>query len=105
MSDLKYEKLLEENKKLKSELHCKEDLIQQLKIALDTDDYRLHHEYRRKYIAVCEDLADMNKDYKDLLDENKSLKVSYDMLYAQIVGIKEKCDIVVNLQENKLNFS
>lgn len=66
--------LKRENEELKSDLLFKEDLIQQLKIALNTDDREEFLKYRKMYSDVCEDLADMNKDYKKLSEENEQLK-------------------------------
>ena len=61
----------EENEQLKTELLLKEDLIQQLKIALHTDDHKKHLEYREKYIQVCEELLEANQEIKQLKLELK----------------------------------
>ena len=72
---LKYLNLFaEENEQLKTELMIKEDLIQQLRNTLYTDDRKKYLEYRGKFIRVCEELAEMNMDYKKLSDENEQLK-------------------------------
>ena len=47
----------------KQELHMKENLIQQLRNALNNDDHREMMRFRRAYVQVCEELADMNNDY------------------------------------------
>ena len=66
--------LFDETEQLKSDLVSKDDLIQQLRIGLDTNDRKEFLRYRKMYSDVCEDLALMNKDYKKLLEENERLK-------------------------------
>ena len=64
----------EENIRLKNKLCIKEDLIQQLKNELNTDCYKRGEKYRKKFINVCEDLADANKQIEELKSENNMLK-------------------------------
>lgn len=54
---------------LKTELMIKEDLIQQMRNAVYTDDREEMLKFRRLYVSVCEDLADMNNEYAKF--ENK----------------------------------
>ena len=68
------DELSDENEQLKKEVCIKDDLIQQLKIALDTDDYKKHREYRERFIRVCEELSEENQRYCELQKENNQLK-------------------------------
>lgn len=69
--------LNEQNMKIKlleNKLCIKEDLIQQLKNELNTDCYKRGEKYRKKFINVCEDLADANKQIEELKSKNNMLK-------------------------------
>lgn len=55
---------LEENNQLKSELNMKDDLIRQLRIKLNEDWYNKWKKTIQQYSDVCEELVEVNKDYK-----------------------------------------
>lgn len=62
--------------KLKSELLSKEDLIQQLKNILEEDYYKKWKKTNLNYIRICEELAEENRAYEKLSEENEQLKKS-----------------------------
>ena len=67
--------------KLKSELLLKEDLIQQLKNILEEDYYKKWKKTNLNYIRVCEELAEENRAYEKLSDENEQLKQTIQEAY------------------------
>lgn len=56
----------EENNQLKSELSMKDDLIRQLRIKLNEDWYNKWKKTIQQYSDVCEELVEVNKDYKKI---------------------------------------
>ena len=76
--------LSDKNEQLKTELMIKEDLIQQLRNALNNNDHQEMMRFRRLYVGVCEELAEMNMDYKKLSDENEQFKKRIGQLEAKL---------------------
>ena len=56
--------LSEENDQLRYEISIKNDLIRQLRIKLNEDWYNKWKETIQQYSEVCEELIEVNKDYK-----------------------------------------
>ena len=82
---LKYLNLFaEENEQLTTELAIKEELIQQLRNAVYTDDREEMLKFRRLYVSVCEDLAEMHTDYRKVSDENEQFKKRIGQLEAKL---------------------
>ena len=82
---LKYLNLFaEENEQLKTELAIKEELIQQMRNAVYTDDREEMLKFRRLYVSVCEDLAEMHTDYRKVSDENEQFKKRIGQLEAKL---------------------
>ena len=67
-------KMKKENEELEQRIKNKDCLIQQLRNALNTDYYKESQEYKRKFIRVCEELAEENELYRKLKKENEQLK-------------------------------
>lgn len=68
----------------KRELMIKEDLIQQMRNAVYTDDREEMLKFRRLYVSVCEDLAEMHTDYRKVSDENEQFKKRIGQLEAKL---------------------
>lgn len=76
--------------KLKSELLSKDDLIQQLKNILEEDYYTKWKKTNLNYIRVCEELAEENRAYEKLSEENEKLKSTI----KDVVGLlSEEVDV------------
>jgi len=72
--------LNDKNEELEQRIKNKDCLIQQLRNALNTDYYRESQEYKRKFIRVCDELAEENELYRKLKKENEELKQKKDDL-------------------------
>ena len=66
--------LSDENGQLKQELSIREDQIQQITVAAYTDQYKEAEKYRKKFIRVCDELAEDEITIGNLKRENEKLK-------------------------------
>ena len=78
LSDIEVCNLLND---FKRELLMKEDLIQQLKNALNTDEREKYLEYRGKFIRVCEELSEANKEIAEFNQFKEDVKAELQKRY------------------------
>jgi len=52
-----------------------------------------------EYVDVKKENEQLKQQLKELKEENGSLCGSCRIMYAQIKGIRKKCDVIINLQE------